>query len=157
MNSFESACSEIHHLLQIWEPKLLSLSEEVVSIRLNNQNRTVRQILGHLADSASNNTHRIVHLQYRESPVSFPNYATFGNNDRWIAIQNYQHEDWNSLVQFWKYLNIHIIHVIRNVDQAKLTNHWIAGENSMVSLEDMIADYLPHLELHLSQIEELIG
>ena len=42
---------------------------------------------------------RIVHLQYRESPLRFPNYASDGNKDRWIAIQNYQEEDWNLLVQ----------------------------------------------------------
>jgi hypothetical protein len=112
--------------------------------------------LGHLIDSASNNTHRIVHLQYRENPCSFPNYATFGNNDRWIAIQNYQHEDWQNLIQLWRFSNLHLVHVIR-VDSSKLDNQWISGENSLVSLGRMIADYLPHFQLHLSEMEELIA
>lgn len=77
-----------------------------------------------MIDSASNNTHRIVHLQYRESPFRFPNYASNGNNDRWIAIQNYQDEDWNTMINIWKYLNIHIVHVIKNVDVSKLNNQW---------------------------------
>jgi len=53
------------------------------------QYRNIKQILGHKIDSASNNTHRIVYLQYRESPCDYPNYATKGNNDKWIAIQDY--------------------------------------------------------------------
>lgn len=157
MEYFEPACREILQLLEIWEPRLKALPEEIISDRRNSQNRTIRQILGHLADSASNNTHRIVHLQYRESPVEFPNYATFGNNDRWIAIQDYQHEDWQNLIQLWKYQNLHIVHLIRNVDPAKLENQWIAGEGKLVSLRDMIADYLPHFHLHLNEIEALIG
>jgi hypothetical protein len=156
MNSFENSCQKILQLIEAWEPRLLALSEETNSERTNSQNRSIRQILGHLVDSASNNTHRVVHLQYRENPMSFPNYATLGNNDRWIAIQDYQHEDWQSLVQLWKYANLHFVHVVRNVDETKLENQWISGEDKLISLRENIEGYLPHLELHLREIEELI-
>ncbi|MFA5326461.1 MAG: hypothetical protein WC384_01590 [Prolixibacteraceae bacterium] len=157
MNSFESDCQRIIGLLEIWEPKLLALSEEIISQRKNSQNRSIRQILGHLCDSASNNTHRVVHLQYRESPMTFPNYATNGNNDRWIAIQNYQHENWEFLVQLWTYENLHLIHVIRNIDSAKLENQWISGEDRLISLRENIESYLPHFELHLREMEDLVN
>jgi len=157
MNPFENSCQATLQLLEVWEPRLLSLSEEVISNRKNIQNRSIRQILGHLFDSASNNTHRIVHLQYRETPMSFPNYATLGNNDRWIAIQDYQHENWHNLVQLWKYANLHLIHVVRNANQAKLENQWISGEHKLISLRENIEGYLPHLELHLGEIGELIN
>jgi len=157
MNPFESICQTILQYVEVWEPRLLALSEEIISDRKNNQDRSTRQILGHLFDSASNNTHRIVHLQYRENPMSFPNYATEGNNDRWIAIQDYQHEDWANLIQLWKYANLHLVHVIRNVDGAKLENQWISGESKLISLQGMIEYYLPHFELHLKEMEELIG
>lgn len=157
MNPFEQDCQTIMGLLDEWEPRLLSLSEEIISKNRNKQNRTIRQILGHLVDSASNNTHRIVHLQYRETPMTYPNYATFGNNDRWIAIQDYQHENWQNLIQLWKYQNIHIVHVIRNVDEIKLGNQWISGENKLISLRENIDSYLPHFKLHLNEIEELIS
>jgi hypothetical protein len=157
MNPFEPLCQSILHLLNDWESILLALPEEKISERKNSQNRSVRQILGHLCDSASNNTHRIVHLHYRETPMSFPNYATFGNNDRWIAIQNYQYEDWSNLVQLWKFANLHLVHVIRNVDPAKLSNQWISGEGKIISLKENIDFYLPHFKLHLKEIEELIN
>jgi hypothetical protein len=156
MNSFEPACQTILQLLEVWEPRLLALPEDIISDRKNTQDRSIRQILGHLSDSVSNNTHRIVHLQYRENPMTFPNYATFGNNDRWIAIQDYQHENWHDLVQLWKYANIHLVHVIRNVNPDKFENQWISGEDELVSLQKNIEGYLPHFELHLREIEALI-
>lgn len=88
--------------LEDWESKLTKLSNEMIMSKRNNQDRTIKQILGHMIDSVSNNTHRIVHLQYQDSPFRFPNYATNGNNDRWIAIQDYQNENWNNLIQHWK-------------------------------------------------------
>ena len=157
MKYFEEDCEKILGLLHEWEARLSALPEGVISERRNSQNRSIKQILGHMVDSASNNNHRIVHLQYRENPCAFPNYATFGNNDRWIDIQDYQHENWQNLIQLWKFANLHLVHVIRNVDLSKIENQWISGENSRISLGRMIADYLPHFRLHLSEMEELIG
>ena len=91
------------------------------------------------------------------SPLSFPNYAANGNNDRWIAIQNYQHENRENLIQYWKYNHIHLVHVIKNVKPEKLDNEWISeSEYGNVSLKDMITDFLRHFLLHLDEIQELI-
>ena len=155
-NAINETAAEIDRLVSEWEPRLLSLDERIISERRNVQNRSIRQITGHMADSASNNTHRVVHLQYQPSPLNFPNYASEGNNDRWIAIQNYQEESWHDLVRLWKYLMLHFSHVVRNVKEEKLDNEWIAGPGKIISLRQMILDFLPHLKLHLSEIEELI-
>jgi hypothetical protein len=156
IKEFEPIIQGLLTLIDEWEPKLARLSGEVISERRNSQNRTIKQIVGHMIDSASNNTHRIVHLQYQPSPLIFPDYANLGNNDRWIAIQNYQEEKWNDLIQLWKYSNVHIVHVIQNVDIGKLENEWITALNKNVSLKAMILDYLRHFKLHLSEIDELI-
>ena len=147
----------VSELVKEWEPKLLSLGKEVINNRRNSQNRNIRQIVGHMIDSASNNTHRIVHLQYQKSPLHFPNYATNGNNDRWIAIQNYQDENWEDMVQLWKYSNLHIVHVIKNVDENKLGNQWHYSDERLISLKEGIIDYLRHFKLHMSEIEDLIN
>ena len=156
MDTINANNKKLVSLIEEWEPILLSLPEDVISERQNSQNRTIRQIVGHMVDSASNNTHRIVHLQYRESPLKFPNYATNGNNDRWISIQNYQEEDWFTLVQVWKYSNLHIIHIMGNVDKSRLSSQWHYNETKLISLEEGILDYLPHFRLHLNEIEELL-
>ncbi len=139
-----------------WESRLRVLEEPILVERRNIQGRNIKQIVGHMIDSASNNLHRMIHLQYGSDPLVFPNYATHGNNDRWIAIQDYANEDWTQLVQLWKWSNLHIAHVMENVDPQKLNNRWAAGDGEFVTLRDMVIDYLPHLQLHMHQIEELI-
>jgi hypothetical protein len=156
IKEFEPITKGLLSLIEEWEPKLSGLSISVITERRNSQNRTIKQIVGHMIDSASNNTHRIVHLQYQASPLRFPNYATYGNNDRWIAIQNYQDEDWENMINIWKFSNLHIVHVIENVDPSKLNNEWFYDEKTLISLKDGIIDYLRHFKLHLDEIDELI-
>jgi hypothetical protein len=156
MNDFEPIRNEILELVKNWEPILKELPNEIVTQRRNSQNRSIKQITGHIIDSTSNNTHRIVHLQYQPSPLIFPNYASFGNNDRWIAIQDYQNEDWMALIHLLKYSLVHICHVISNVRIEKTNNEWISGPGTRITLNDLIIDFLRHLKLHLSEINELI-
>jgi hypothetical protein len=156
MNEVERNNVELTSLILEWEPKFVSLTKDIISFRRNSQNRTIKQIVGHMIDSATNNIHRIVHLQYQPSPLIYPDYANNGNNDRWIAIQSYQTENWADLVQLWKYSNLHIIHVMKHVNPDKLTNEWITALNQKVSLESMMLDNSRHIKLHLNEIEELI-
>lgn len=153
---FSNITNELLQGIDTWEPVLSKLPNGIITNNQNSQNRTIKQILGHMADSASNNLHRIVHLQYQDSPLCFPNYATKGNNDRWISIQHYQNEDWENLIQYWKYNHLHLIHVIKNVNLKKLDNEWISGSgHGNVSLKDMITDFLRHFQLHLAEIQAL--
>jgi hypothetical protein len=149
--------SEIVSLIEVWEQKLINLPYETIISRRNIQNRTIKQILGHLIDSTSNNIHRSVHLQYQSGPLIFPNYATFGNNDRWIAIQDYQNEEWTLMIQLWKYSLLHFCHVIKNVNDDMLENEWISGPDQKITLRVMIVDFPRHLKLHLSEINDLIN
>ncbi|WP_295938234.1 DinB family protein [uncultured Alistipes sp.] len=144
--------SRIRHQVETGERFFGSLDNEVISSKFNSQNRSIKQIVGHMIDSASNNLHRIVHLQYGQNPLVFPNYATNGNNDRWIAIQNYQQEDWSQLVQLWKYSNLHIAYVMDQVDANKLDRVWTAAPGQEVSLKEMIRDYPRHLQLHIEEV-----
>lgn len=156
-DQFNPIAQGVLALTNEWAPKLTGLTNEVISERKNKQNRSIKQILGHMIDSASNNTHRIIHMQYQPSPLIYPNYASKGNNDRWITIQNYQEEDWKTIVNLWKYSNLHFVHVIQQVNPEKLENTWQASENTHVSLRDCVVDYLRHFRLHLDEIQELIN
>ncbi len=156
MKEFESLTCEIVYIIEIWESKLSAIPEKTLITRKNDQNRTIKQILGHLIDSTSNNIHRVVHLQYQKSPFDFPNYATLGNNDRWIAIQNYQNEDWNAMIMHWKYSLLHYSHLVKNIDESKLENEWIAGPDRKITLRSLLIEFRKHLKLHLSEIDDLI-
>lgn len=150
---FSNITNRILSLTDTWESKLLELPVETISVKRNKQNRTIRQILGHLVDSASNNHQRIVRLQYNQE-LEFPDYQQ--DNDLWIALRDFQHADWNNLVQLWKYYNLHLVHLIQSVDQTMLGNTWQNFEHKTVTLSQMIEDYPAHMELHFAEIQELI-
>jgi predicted protein tyrosine phosphatase len=145
---------EIRRIVSEWEPQLLLLPEDVITERQNHQHRTIKQLLGHLVDSASNNHQRMVRLQYHEQ-LTFPDYTQ--DNDRWIAIQDYQHADWKNLVELWKSFNLHLIHLIQSIDQSTLHHTWIDFEGTAVTLVEMIKGYPSHLNLHINDIQELIN
>lgn len=148
---------QILSLVNSWHQHLLSIDADALNFTRNSQNRNIKQIVGHMIDSVSNNIHRIIHLQYQESPLTFPNYATQGNNDRWISIQNYEEENWQDLVNLWKYYHLHFIHVTQQIDTSKLNNLWDAGEQHLVDLKEMTIDFLRHFKLHLKEIEDLLN
>ncbi len=154
--AFESLCGDLEALIEVWEARLSALPEGTITGKRNRQDRSIKQIVGHMVDSATNNTHRIIHMHYQKSPVSYPDYANLGNNDRWIAIQNYQDESWDSLVILWAAVNRHFVHLVRQVKEEKLGQFWVTALGEEVTLKDMIGDYPRHLNLHLGEIEALL-
>ena len=151
---FASVVEEIIALERKWENIFITLSPEVTTKNINTQGRTIKQILGHMIDSASNNHQRMVRLQYTDK-LDFPDYTL--QNDQWIAIQNYQEEHWITLVELWKYFNLHIAHIISQVNKKTLNHTWTDCDGSSVRLRDMINGYLDHLKLHLGEIDEMIN
>ncbi len=154
--AMENIGNAILTLLNTLEEILKKADINDVATKTNKQHRTVKQIVGHLCDSASNNTHRIVHLQYQNSPLIFPDYANLGKNDLWIKLQDYQNYDWEDLQALLKATTKHVAYVIKNVDETKLQNEWISALNERISLEAMIVDFPRHFKLHLDEIVELL-
>lgn len=150
---FSNITNGILRYIDTWEQKLIDLPVDTITRKRNKQNRSIKQILGHLIDSAANNHQRMVRLQYNDK-LDFPDYQQ--DNDLWIALQDYQNADWNITIQLWKYYNLHMIQVIKSVDHTKLENSWQSFENITVTLRQMIDGYLGHIELHLNEIQELI-
>lgn len=151
--NFSNLTEDLRRSVNDWEKKLLKLDENVFSGLVNHQGRTIKQILGHLIDSASNNHQRIVRLQYNQSLI-FPDYTR--NNDTWIAIQHYQDEDKMIIIQLWKYYHMHLAYIIDNVDEFELNNSWLDGENELLSLTDIINGYFSHFKLHLAEMQQVI-
>ncbi|MDD6253658.1 MAG: DinB family protein [Candidatus Cryptobacteroides sp.] len=165
MDIYSKVTDEILAIVNIEEPILRSLSEDVITTRFNHQNRSIKMLLGHLVDSASNNQQRMVRLQYaprvghcipdgERGLLVFPDYTQ--DNDLWIHLQDYQREDWDTLVSLWKFFNLHVAHIINAVDRTKLSSYWLDYEGHQVTLNDMILGYTDHLRLHIGQIHELM-
>lgn len=99
----DNVIDTISGILRREMPLLLSLADDDVGARCNSQQRTVKMLVGHLIDSASNNHQRMVRLQYAPrcghsmpntdmGMLVFPDYTQ--DNNLWLHIQDYQHEDW---------------------------------------------------------------
>ena len=151
---FEDVRNELNVRIEQWSGVLSDLPRDVSHERRNSQNRTIKQIVGHLVDSAVNNHHRIVRLQYTVN-LEFPDYRQ--DNDLWIKIQNYQQENWDQLISFWRSYNFHLIHVIKHVNRDCLTHTWHDFEGTKETLQTLIEGYLWHLNLHLKEIEVLMN
>ncbi len=150
---FSNTTNGILEYINSWENKLHSLPKEVISNRYNSQKRSIKQILGHLIDSAANNHQRMIRLQYNKN-LNFPDYQQ--DNDLWISLQDYQHAEWNNTINLWKFYNLHMIQIISSIDESKLQNTWSNFEGNSVTLEQMINGYLRHMQLHFNEIHELI-
>ena len=152
-SEFNNISLEIRRIAFDWEEKLRELPEEVIVARLNRQGRNIKQIIGHLIDSASNNHQRMVRLQYTANLI-FPDYTR--ENDMWISIQHHQQENWYEMLQLWKFFNLHIAHIISHTDRSWLNNEWSDGKRDPISLKAVIYEYIAHLTLHINEISSLM-
>jgi len=127
-------------------PKLSSISEEEFTAKPNPNKWSKKEILGHLVDSAINNTTRFVQAQYDEHlKVDY-------SGDKWVAITGYQSCNKNSLIPLWKLLNEHICVILENMPADKYENLCESGDPEPRTLKWLAEDYVTHLNHHLAQL-----
>ena len=131
-----------------------NLPEQKLRFRPSSDAWCVKEIIGHLIDSASNNHHRFVRLQLTEH-LTFPDYGQ--DNIHWVRIQNYQDRSWPELLDLWRHFNNQLAHIMRSVDPDCLSHTWQVDSNTRYTLFDLMTDYLRHLEDHLIQIGDTLN
>jgi hypothetical protein len=106
-----------------------------------------KQVIGHLIDSASNNHQRFVRLLL-DQELSFPGYA----QAEWVAVQDYESRQWDQLLGLWAAYNGHLAHLIADAPLAALGHVCRIGDNPPMTLEELMRDYLRHLEHHVRSL-----
>jgi DinB family protein len=106
-----------------------------------------KEILGHLVDSAQSNIRRFIVAQYEEQP------RIVYNQDKWVAITNYQKYSLPDLISLWYLLNKHICHLLRNISP-EMAQRKIQTEE-LHEVGWLAQDYVRHLLHHLHQVLEL--
>ena len=139
--------TEIETSINNYLPQLDSVSEEEYSLKPSPTKWSKKELIGHLIDSAQSNLRRFVVAQYEENPTI--NY----NQDKWIAINNYQAWDVKDLVQLWYLLNRQIVFVLKNISVEMSQRICITGAS--YTIEWLAQDYLKHLKHHLHQVLNL--
>jgi hypothetical protein len=143
----KSVASHLRELIAQAKPQFLSLTEPDVSRKQYDEKWSLKEILGHLIDSASNNHQRFVRMQLQPDIGSFTYQQT-----QWNAAQKYQVERWTDLVELWAFYNTHLAHVIEQVDPDTLGNTCDMGYSSPAQLRFVMEDYVRHVQHHVEQI-----
>ena len=136
-NNWDRLASEIESAVNGSWQKLKSLANETIVSRPEPGEWSVKEIVGHLIDSASNSHQRFVRLQLADGLV-FPDYSP--DNNSWVAIQNYQVAHWDDLLTLWRHFNLHLARVIRTVDVKCIDHIWVIDEDTTITLGELMID-----------------
>ena len=139
---------------------LRALPDAIVAWRPKEGAWSIKEVIGHLVDSAANNHQRFVRAE-QQADLVFQGYA----QDEWVRIQSYHSAPWNELVSLWESYNLHIARImaaipasVRDRQHSRHNFHQIGFRefqpDEPVSLDDLMYDYVLHLEHHLTQIRD---
>lgn len=140
----------LQYLINTIPDKLRNIPETDFSYKLAPEKWSKKEIIGHLIDSATNNHHRFVRVQFEDVP-----HITYDQN-KWNAASRYQDMKSNHVIDFWAHYNQHLIKVVQRIPEADLQRECNTGGVENVTLQWLIEDYVNHMEHHLKQIDPSI-
>ncbi len=156
----QDALAELQQTIAQGATRLRAMSETDAQQSVAADEWSVKQIVGHLIDSATNNHRRFV-LAQLSNDLNFDGYQ----QEDWVRVQHYDREPWPLLVDLWQHYNLHLLHVMTHADAAQLQTpravHTLdriafkpVSEHTPTTLEYLMRDYIDHLQHHLKQIFE---
>lgn len=124
---------------------------------------SVKEIIGHLVDSAANNHARFVRAQVEDGLI-FPGYQ----QDLWVDVQRYRDAPWPALAWLWRDYNLHIARIIAQTPEDVRLREWTrhnldeiawqpVARESASTLDYFMRDYVAHLQHHLGQVRAILG
>ena len=143
----KSTAAELEKIINLHLSNLKDITEEEYNFKPSPANWSKKEILGHLIDSAENNIRRFVVAQYEENP--FIKY----NQDKWVAIADYQHWDTADIINLWYSLNKQVCYILNNTPETMYQR--TCQTEARHSIEWLATDYLKHLRHHLHVILNL--
>ena len=143
----KAIASELNKIIEDHLSALRSVSLEEFHFKPSPAKWSKKEILGHLVDSAQNNIRRFIVAQYDERP------KIVYNQDKWVAITNYQQYQLTDLINLWYQLNKHICQVL--IFMPIETSKRQVQTEELHDLRLLAEDYIKHLLHHLHQVLDL--
>ena len=140
--------ARLEYLCGIIPAILNDLTEEEISRKPSPTKWSIKETLGHLIDSATNNHHRFVRAQLEDKPL-----ITY-NADDWVAASHYQTMSSVHMISFWHLYNHHIAEIIKQFPADVLKRECNSGDESPHTLAWFFDDYVVHMEHHLGEMVE---
>ncbi|HLF35976.1 MAG TPA: DinB family protein [Cyclobacteriaceae bacterium] len=142
----EKSITKINYLIGIIPDLLKNIPDSEFSNKPATDKWSKKEILGHLIDSATNNHHRFVRLQFENEPL-----ISYDQN-KWNEYSRYNELDKNHLIKFWTLYNTHLIELIKRIPESKYNRKVRVKEENFMTLELLVEDYVRHMEHHLKQM-----
>ncbi len=143
----KAIASELNKIIEDHLSDLRSVSQEEFHFKLSPAKWSKKEILGHLVDSAQNNIRRFIVAQYDERP------KIVYDQDKWVALTNYQQYPLTDLINLWYQLNKHI-HQVLTFMPTEMSKRQTQTEE-LHDLRWLAEDYIKHLRHHLHQVLDL--
>jgi hypothetical protein len=134
-------------LLQHVPGRLRALPDSRVAVRPAPSKWSGKEELGHLLDSAANNHQRIVRAQLENHPAR-PGYE----QQRWVALHNYQNREWIELIDLWQALNRQLLVAAEAVSGSTWERTLTIAGSAPLTLKFVFEDYIEHMMHHLGHI-----
>jgi hypothetical protein len=114
---------------------------------------SVKQVLGHLLDSLSNNHQRLARYQAGGNLV-FPGY----DQNAFVRRGNYAAFDFQALLALWYQYNLFFLHMIDHLPDEELANATVSiGDKPTITVVQLIDDYFAHIEVHERQVRRILA
>jgi hypothetical protein len=144
--------SQLLETVNTFYSRYSNVDETSASARPGSEEWSVKEIIGHLIDSASNNHQRFIRMQLTDELI-FPDYGR--DNCDWVKIARYNEMNLSEVLLLWKQYNLLLAGIIKNLDPHVLEHYWLL-DGEKVTLSFLAKDYLRHLKGHLQQFEDTL-
>jgi hypothetical protein len=132
--------------------RIMEQNKNIADIKLSEEKWTLKEMVSHLIDSASNNHQRFIRM-HLETELIFPAYDA----EEGKKLSNVSDHYFIPLINLWKEYKFYLLHIIKSIGENKLGNIWeINGKQ--LTLKFIIEDYFGrHMSWHIELYKERIN
>lgn len=146
---------ELLELIEDFKSEFISIGENFASIKLSEDKWTLKEIIGHLVDSASNNHQRILRMKMTDH-LNFPDYK----NTQWLELQQHNRMKFADLLGLFYFYNKLLANIIENISEEELVHRWEVQwdpKEDFIILEALVKHYVVHMRGHFTHMKERVA
>lgn len=136
-------------LIFSFQAKMLE-NKDIADIKIREDAWTLKEMVGHLIDSASNNHQRFIRLQLQNT-LQFPGYDA----EEWRAVSQIKRIEFPLIVDLFRSYNTFLLHLIAHMDESSLDNVWDRGQERK-GLRSLVEEYFEHMKWHMDLFDERV-
>ena len=113
---------------------------------------SVKQVLGHLLDSLSNN-HQRLSRYVAQGDLAFPAY----DQEAFVARAHYAGFCFRTLLSLWYDYNRLLLHMVANIPPEDLGSTITVGDRPSLTIEELVDAYFAHIEVHERHVQRIVS